>query len=79
MGPDPLKVPVGTIVPATLKTVLPSKVRTVTSEVTVVVNVPAAGVTVVAFAAGARSNKGARSKGNALIYFMPRRSARNYF
>lgn len=77
MGPDPPKVPVGTIVPARSKTVLPSAVRTGTSEVTVVVNVPAAGVTVVACATGAKSSKGAISKDNALIYFIRRRYVLN--
>lgn len=48
MGPDPLNVPVGTIVPAMSKTVLPSADKTGTSEVTVVVKAPAAGVTAVA-------------------------------
>ncbi len=77
MGPDPLKVPVTTIVPARSKAELPSALRIGTSEVTVVVNVPAAGVTIVACAAGASSSKGARSKDNALIYFMCRRSVLN--
>ena len=77
MGPDPLKVPVTTIVPASSNAELPSALRIGTSEVTVVVNVPEEGATIVACAAGARSSKGARSKENALIYFMRRRSVLN--
>src|SRR2546427_12991115 len=71
MGPDPLKVPVTTIVPARSKAVLPSAVRIGTSEVTVVVNVPAERGTGDACATGARSRKGAGRKCNALIYFLP--------
>jgi len=56
---------------------LPSAVRTGTSEVTVVVNVPAEGVTDVACTAGTRSSKGARSRQDALIYFMRRGSVLN--
>ena len=77
MGPDPLKVPVTTIVPARSKAELPSALRIGTSEVTVVVNVPDEGVTVVACAAGDRNSRGARSRDNALIYFMRRRSVLN--
>src|SRR5216117_1966917 len=57
IGPDPLKVPVTTIVPARSKAELPSALRIGTSEVTVVVNVPDEGVTVVACAAGASSRR----------------------
>src|SRR2546422_2088343 len=70
MGPDPLRVPVGTIMPARSKAVLPSAVRTGTTDETVVVKVPELAVGVAACAAGTRTSRGARIKNSSLMFFM---------